>query len=53
MKQHIQYNFLKDGHFAELKTELMEDKINQLGNIESYIGTFFSKEGAEKCFKYE
>ena len=29
MKQHIQYNFLKDGHVAELKkAELMEDKIN-------------------------
>ena len=49
MKQHIQYNFLKDGHFAELKkAELMEDKINQLGNIESYIGTFFSKEWVQK-----
>ena len=47
--------FLQDGHFAELKkAELLEDKINQLGNIESYIGTFFSKRvGAEKCFKYE
>ena len=49
MKQHIQYNFLQDGHFAELKkAELMEDKINQLGNIESYIGTFFSKEWVQK-----
>jgi len=27
---------------------LMEDKINQLGNIESYIGTFFSKEWVQK-----
>ena len=26
----------------------MEDKINQLGNIESYIGTFFSKEWVQK-----
>ena len=49
MKQHIQYNFLKDGHFAELKkAELMEDKINQLGNIESYIGTFFSKKWVQQ-----
>ena len=49
MKQHIQYNFLKDGHFAELKkAELLEDRINALGNIESYIGTFFSKEWVQK-----
>ena len=49
MSQHIQYDFLQDGHFAELKkAELMEDKINALGNIESYIGTFFSKEWVQK-----
>ena len=45
MKEHIQYNFLKDGHFAELKeAELLNDRISTLQNIESYIGTFFSKE---------
>ena len=49
MSQHIQYDFLQDGHFAELKkAELMEDRINALGNIESYIGTFFSKEWVQK-----
>ena len=49
MSQHIQYDFLQDGHFAELKkAELMEDKINALGNIESYIGTFFSKQWVQK-----
>ena len=47
--QHIQYDFLQDGHFAELKkAELMEDRINALGSIESYIGTFFSKEWVQK-----
>ena len=45
MKEHIQYDFLKDGHFAELKeAELLNDRITTLQNIESYIGTFFSKE---------
>ena len=45
MKEHIQYDFLKDGHFAELKeAELLNDRISTLQNIESYIGTFFSKE---------
>ena len=49
ISQHIQYDFLQDGHFAELKkAELMEDRINALGSIESYIGTFFSKEWVQK-----
>jgi len=49
ISQHIQYDFLQDGHFAELKkAELLEDRINALGNIESYIGTFFSKEWVQK-----
>jgi hypothetical protein len=49
MQQHIQYDFLQDGHFAELKrAELLEDRINALGSIESYIGTFFSKEWVQK-----
>jgi len=44
IKEHIQYDFLQDGHFAELKkAELLEDRINALTNIEGYIGTFFSK----------
>ncbi len=45
MQEHISYDFLEDGHFAALKeSELLEDRINQLGSIEPYIGTFFSKE---------
>ena len=45
MKEHIQYDFLKDGHFAELKeAELLRDRIDALDSIQSYIGTFFSKE---------
>ena len=49
MKEHISYDFLQDGHFAELKkAELMNDKLEQLGTVESYIGTFFSKEWVQK-----
>ena len=45
MREHIQYDFLKDGHFAELKeAELLRDRIDALDSIQSYIGTFFSKE---------
>ena len=44
MKEHIQYNFLQDGHFAELKkAELLNDRINALQATEQYIGTFYSK----------
>jgi len=49
ISQHIQYDFLQDGHFAELKAaELMRDRIDMLGSIESYIGTFFSKNWVQK-----
>ena len=45
MKEQIQYDFLQDGHFSELKdAELLNDRINTLDAIQSYIGTFFSKE---------
>ena len=49
MKEHIQYDFLQDGHFAELKkAELLQDRLNALQTIESYIGTFYSKEYVQK-----
>ena len=49
MKEHIQYDFLQDGHFAELKrAELMQDRINALQSIETYIGTFYSKQWVQK-----
>ena len=45
MQEHIQYDFLADGHFAELKDgELLNERLNNLGSVEAYIGTFFSKE---------
>ena len=45
MQEHIQYDFLQDGHFAELKdAELLESRMQSLETIQSYIGTFFSKE---------
>jgi hypothetical protein len=45
MQEHIQYDFLADGHFTELKdAELLESRMNNLGTVEAYIGTFFSKE---------
>ena len=44
IKEHIQYDFLQDGHFAELKeAELLKDRLEVLQTVESYVGTFFSK----------
>ena len=49
IKELIQYDFLQDGHFTELKeAELMENKLQTLGTIESYIGTFFSKKWVQQ-----
>ena len=45
MKEHIQYDFLQDGHFTELKeAELLRERIEILGSMEPYMGTFFSKD---------
>jgi hypothetical protein len=45
IQEHIQYDYIADGHFAELKdAELLENRLNQLQTVEAYIGTFFSKE---------
>ena len=55
MKEHIQYDFLQDGHFAELKeAEILRERLDMLGNIDSYIGTFFSKKWVQKkCSKHD
>ena len=43
MSDHIQYDFMYDNQFAELKeTELMNDRIGLLASMEPYIGKYFS-----------
>ena len=45
MSDHIQYDFLYDNQFAELKdTELRNERLGTLATIEPYIGKYFSKE---------
>ncbi len=45
IQEHIQYDFLQDGHFAELKdAELLRERVEMLDAVQSYVGTFFSKE---------
>jgi len=48
-KEHIQFDFLQDGHFAELKAaEVFRERLDMLGQVESYVGTYFSKEFVKK-----
>ena len=45
MSDHIQYDYLYDGHFSELKeTELMNERINLAAAVQPYIGTYYSKD---------
>ena len=45
MADHIQYDFLYDNHFAELKeAELATERINLAGLYEPYIGKYFSND---------
>ena len=45
MSEHIQYDFIYDNHFAELKDkELMEGRIGLLGMVEPYVGRYYSTE---------
>jgi len=45
MSQHIQYDFLYDNHFSELKdAELMTERLNLAATAEPYIGKYFSQE---------
>ena len=45
MSEHIQYDFLYDNHFAELKdAELLNERLNMVQVAEPYVGKYFSKD---------
>ena len=45
MSEHIQYDFLYDNHFSELKeTELMTERLNMVATAEPYIGKYYSQD---------
>ena len=49
IKEHIQYDFLQDGHFAELRdSEILRERLEMLGTVEPYVGNFFSKAWVRK-----
>jgi hypothetical protein len=45
MSEHIQYDFLYDNHFSELKeSELLNERLNSVATAEPYIGRYFSQD---------
>ena len=49
IKEHIQYSFLKDGYFAELKNaEILRERINLAEQVSPYVGKFYSIEYVRK-----
>jgi len=49
ISDHIQYDFLYDNQFAELKeSELMNERLGTLSTMEPYIGKYFSVEYVRK-----
>ena len=45
MEEHIQYDFLYDNHFAELKdTELLTERLTMVQTAEPYVGKYFSQD---------
>jgi hypothetical protein len=45
MCEHIQFDFLYDNHFAELKeSELLTERLNMVSMAEPYVGRYFSQD---------
>jgi len=45
MDEHIQYDFIYDNHFAELKdVELLNERIAMVATAEPYVGKYFSQD---------
>jgi len=49
ISEHIQYDFIYDNQFAELKeTEMMNERLGTLATIEPYIGKYYSSQWVRK-----
>ena len=45
MSEHIQYDFLYDNHFSELKeSELLNERLNLVATAEPYVGKYYSQD---------
>ena len=43
IKEHIQYTFLKDGYFAELKNaEILRERLSLAQEVSPYVGKYYS-----------
>ena len=49
IKEHIQYTFLKDGYFAELKNaEILRERLGLAQEVSPYVGKYYSVEYVRK-----
>ena len=49
IKEHIQYTYLKDGYFAELKNaEILKERIGLAEMVSPYVGKYYSVEYIRK-----
>ena len=49
IKEHIQYTFLKDGYFAELKNaEILRERLSLANEVTPYVGKYYSVEYVRK-----
>jgi len=49
MKEHIQYDYLYDNHFTELKNlEMMNEKLQIIAQMDPFVGKYFSTEYIRK-----
>ena len=49
IRDNIAYNYLKDGHYAEMRDmDLLRDRMDMLNTMEPFIGQWFSKQYVQK-----
>ena len=49
IRKNITYDFRQDNHFTELKNlDIMNERITAVGNVENYVGKYFSAEYIKK-----
>ena len=49
LRDNIQYDFLQDGHFAELKeSEMLMERLRVADSMRDYVGKYFSVEYVRK-----
>ena len=49
MKEHVQYDYLYDNHFTELKNlEMMNEKLQIIAQMDPFVGKYFSTEYIRK-----